>query len=274
MPSRRCTSRSSAPSRIRSGAPSPEAGSSRRSSRGRRERAQTSSTSFAVPMESSSTRSWSVSVSPSRWTSSSARSGAPSRWWLKVCRTSARRRPPSRATCRLSATVACLSRPMFWKVRARPARARCAGDHVSMRRPARRTRPEWVAANPLMTLKKVVLPAPLGPMRPTKAPSRTVSVTRSRAFTAPKETLTSITSRTRPRPGGSRCGRCPRRAAVAVEEITARPGWRRRRRRRVPGSAAPRGPAPIPWCPRGRARGRRPGSAVPPYRPAQPGGRR
>src|SRR5713226_7516993 len=45
-----------------------------------------------------------------------------------------------------------------------------------------------------MTLKSVVLPAPLGPIRPTTSPASTVKETRSSATTPPKRTLSSRTS--------------------------------------------------------------------------------
>src|SRR5882672_191827 len=43
----------------------------------------------------------------------------------------------------------------------------------------------------VMTLKRVVLPAPLGPMRATTSPASTVKETRSSATTPPKRTLSS-----------------------------------------------------------------------------------
>src|SRR5437899_10431728 len=46
-----------------------------------------------------------------------------------------------------------------------------------------------------MTLKSVVLPAPLGPMSATTCPASTLNDTRSRATTPPKRTLSSLTSR-------------------------------------------------------------------------------
>src|SRR6267142_865904 len=43
----------------------------------------------------------------------------------------------------------------------------------------------------VMTVKRVVLPAPLGPMRATTSPASTVKETRSSATTPPKRTLSS-----------------------------------------------------------------------------------
>src|ERR1700685_2263546 len=58
------------------------------------------------------------------------------------------------------------------------------------------TRPDLGANNPLTTLNKVVLPAPLGPMRPVTPLSATVSETSVNTWFPPKATHTSETSRT------------------------------------------------------------------------------
>ena len=57
-----------------------------------------------------------------------------------------------------------------------------------MSRPSSSTRPATGFWNPLSTLRKVVLPAPLGPMRPTISPGLTSKSTSSRARTPLKET--------------------------------------------------------------------------------------
>src|SRR5271166_58464 len=58
------------------------------------------------------------------------------------------------------------------------------------------TRPDLGANNPLTTLNKVVLPAPLGPMRPVTPLSATLSETSFNTWFPPKATHTSETSRT------------------------------------------------------------------------------
>src|SRR5690606_19994982 len=65
---------------------------------------------------------------------------------------------------RLSNTVACSNKCVVWKVRAMPRRATLSGVRRVMSCPLNKIRPEvgrWV---PATRLKKVVLPAPLGPM--------------------------------------------------------------------------------------------------------------
>ena len=59
---------------------------------------------------------------------------------------------------------------MFWKVRAMPRRVTSKGSRPSMRSPLKATEPEVRGMMPVMRLKAVVLPAPLGPMRPWRLP--------------------------------------------------------------------------------------------------------
>src|SRR5437763_15657430 len=58
-----------------------------------------------------------------------------------------------------------------------------------------RTLPDVGSCRPVMTLNNVVLPAPLGPMRPVTRPGSAVRATSCRATTPPKRTLTSSTER-------------------------------------------------------------------------------
>src|SRR5690606_14784795 len=54
--------------------------------------------------------------------------------------------------------------------------------------------------SPVMRLNRVVLPAPLGPMRPAISPSATDKLTLSTAFSPSKERLTPLSSSTGPHP--------------------------------------------------------------------------
>jgi hypothetical protein len=57
-----------------------------------------------------------------------------------------------------------------WKVRTMPLRARRCGAVLVIVTPAKDHVPASALSNPLSTLKKVDLPAPLGPMRAVMAP--------------------------------------------------------------------------------------------------------
>src|SRR5690349_24196722 len=70
-----------------------------------------------------------------------------------------------------------------WKVRPMPSRAWLSAGACVTSIPAKRMRPALGARSPATQLKKVDLPAPLGPMRPTISPSSTV---RSASATAVK----------------------------------------------------------------------------------------
>src|SRR5579875_1456605 len=52
--------------------------------------------------------------------------------------------------------------------------------------------PDWGRTNPHATLKRVVLPAPLGPITPTTSPESTATDTPSSAVSPPKATVTSF----------------------------------------------------------------------------------
>jgi hypothetical protein len=55
---------------------------------------------------------------------------------------------------------------MFWKVRAIPRRVMRPQRSPAIDAPSNSTSPEVGVYTPVMTLKTVVLPAPLGPIRP------------------------------------------------------------------------------------------------------------
>ncbi len=102
----------------------------------------------------------------------------------------------SPATWMLSRTVREVKSSSRWYVRARPRRARAAGPALVTSCPSMRTRPDRGSSSPLTTLNSVVLPAPLGPMRPVTPPSATERETSLSTWAPPKATETSVTSRT------------------------------------------------------------------------------
>src|SRR3954468_8884748 len=77
-----------------------------------------------------------------------------------------------------------------WKVRARPSRARSSGGFFETSRPAKETVPEVSGRSPVRQLKKVDLPAPLGPIRPRMSPSSTDTEASSTALKAPNALVT------------------------------------------------------------------------------------
>src|SRR3972149_68756 len=62
-------------------------------------------------------------------------------------------------------------RRIFWKVRAIPARLISQVDRPTSDRPSSRTSPASGRTNPVMSSKRGLLPAPLGPMIPTISPA-------------------------------------------------------------------------------------------------------
>src|SRR5439155_7180375 len=82
-----------------------------------------------------------------------------------------------------------------WNVRASPRRARWWALRPETSSPSISTLPAVGSCKPVMTLNNVVLPAPLGPMRPVTRPGSAVRSTSCRAITPPKRTLTSSTDR-------------------------------------------------------------------------------
>ena len=99
----------------------------------------------------------------------------------------------SSAVRTLSRTVSEPNASSRWNVRPMPRRARrCTGIRVTSR-PSSATRPEVGDCSPLITLKHVVLPAPLGPIRPVTVPRSTSNEAWSTAVTPPNWTTTSST---------------------------------------------------------------------------------
>src|SRR5579883_1469094 len=92
-----------------------------------------------------------------------------------------------------SRTVRPGKRPTPWRVRAIPSLARSCGRWRRNGRPSKLMVPDAGRTKPQITLNSVVFPAPLGPISPTISPLRTRSDTRSRATSAPNDTLTSST---------------------------------------------------------------------------------
>src|SRR5437588_4724139 len=75
-----------------------------------------------------------------------------------------------------------------------PSRARRSAGILVMSRPSKARLPALSACIPVIALKSVVLPAPLGPIRPTTSPRLTLSETSSRATSPRKRTVTALTS--------------------------------------------------------------------------------
>ena len=94
-----------------------------------------------------------------------------------------------------SSAVMLLKSRMFWKVRAMPARTTFSGFGGSFSPPSM-TVPVVGMYIPVRQLKKVVFPAPLGPISPTISPSCTCMLTSSTAVRPPKRIVTLLASRT------------------------------------------------------------------------------
>src|SRR5690349_10393279 len=83
----------------------------------------------------------------------------------------------------------------IWKLRARPRRMRLCAAYLQISRPSKRMLPVSFLSVPAMQLTSVLLPEPLGPIRPTRSPCRTVKSTPSSAVKPPKRLVTPDTSR-------------------------------------------------------------------------------
>jgi len=75
---------------------------------------------------------------------------------------------------RFSLTASSGNTSVIWKVRAMPRHTRRAGNSAEISSPSKMMRPELCFRKPLMVLKNVVLPAPLGPMIARNSPGSTV----------------------------------------------------------------------------------------------------
>ena len=91
----------------------------------------------------------------------------------------------SRATITVSRRLSVGKSIADWKERAIPARLRASGVSAVMSTPSRSTVPPSGRTKPDRSSNKVVLPAPLGPMRPTTSPLETDRSTPSTAATDP-----------------------------------------------------------------------------------------
>src|SRR5256885_14480324 len=105
-------------------------------------------------------------------------------------------------------------------------------------RPSMRTVPELGRYTRVTTLKSVVLPAPLGPIRATTSPAPTPKDTRSRATTPPNRTLRSWTSSTADTLPNSKFGRASGQLVPWLRCLRRVVG-RRLRQAPVRGSGAP-----------------------------------
>ena len=90
------------------------------------------------------------------------------------------------ASATFSITGRSLKIEVRWKVLAMPIRARRSGVQPVISAPLKATRPESGASAPVTRLKRVVLPAPLGPMIEWIVRSRIVVTTSSTAFSPRK----------------------------------------------------------------------------------------
>eukprot|EP01136_Pigoraptor_vietnamica_P012860 Opistho-1_new@53223 len=104
-----------------------------------------------------------------------------------------RRRWP---TIRLSSTVAMSNRVVVWKVRATPRRATSSVRSGTMSRPSNVMLPLVGLMTPPIRLKKVVLPAPFGPMMALILPRSIVVLTSFTAALPPKRLVRFLISST------------------------------------------------------------------------------
>ena len=231
----------------------PDEGSSRSSTFGRVISARPTSTSRALPRLRCSIGSSASSRRP-RSPSTSSHAATSSAEGRPRPRRSFHSRPVPRrvrsAMSRCSRTVDSENSSMRWKVRPMPSRARSYTGRPLMSLPARCTVPVSGRRIPRTQLKKVVLPAPLGPMRPTRSPGSTLRSTSRRAsmpanvFLMPRASSRAVTRRpprpVRPRhstgdsasaPAAVRCAHRPAacRAPPAPRD-GERTGWWRGRR--------------------------------------------
>jgi hypothetical protein len=98
-------------------------------------------------------------------------------------------------TSRFSATVKAENSRVAWKVRAKPYLARRDAEEFVMSWPPMVTDPLVGRWKPLRTFKRVVLPAPFGPISPKISPGDTSSDTASSATISPKRTVTARAER-------------------------------------------------------------------------------
>ena len=151
---------------------SPAAGSSSSKSRGAAASAMASSSCRCSPWEISRAGCSALSASPTSPSAASARSRSSG---YRSARRQARPRQESwrakAASHTLSAMDSVGKMLVRWKDRAMPRWAILCGGVPAMSRPSKTMRPAVGASCPVSKLKKVVLPAPLGPITECSAPS-------------------------------------------------------------------------------------------------------
>ncbi len=140
-------------------APARFPGDAARHRRSRAPRAQRRATAAAGP-----------AAAPPRPASSRSRAAARNIQWLQPRRSST-------ASATFSRTVKSRNSRVTWKLRTRPRCTRASMPSVVTSSPASTMRPADGASAPVTRLTKVVLPAPLGPIRATRSPSASVSDT-------------------------------------------------------------------------------------------------
>ena len=127
-----------------------------------------------------------LSASPSMSIAAKARSRHSGSGKRRMIR-SACRRCACTVAVRIASTVSEGKIEAIWNERAMPRLAICAGGSPTMSSPASVTRPLSGRIAPEMRLKKVVLPAPFGPMIAVSEPGANLSETSWIAATPPKD---------------------------------------------------------------------------------------
>ncbi|CAB5014281.1 unannotated protein [freshwater metagenome] len=156
-------------------------------------------TSFWSPYESSPTTSLALSAMPnsarhSRARCRTARSTLRARKGRKTRLAIPSPGCPGTATATLSSTVICSQMRTSWNERAMPLRATSTTDRLVMSSPCSTTVPSSGFMVPVIMLKIVVLPAPLGPIRAVILPSGIVNDAPPTATSPPKLFLSPVTS--------------------------------------------------------------------------------
>src|SRR5262249_50449441 len=165
---------------------SPAIASSETRSRGRAAIARASSSLRISICVSAADGAWAFAARPIISRMPIASSTTPSRW----------PRPEySTGIMRFCSTVMLTKGFGIWKLRAMPSRVRRWAGRPVISWPANTIRPASVLSVPLMQLMSVVLPEPLGPMRPKRSPCPTRRLTPPSAWKPPKRLVTSCTSR-------------------------------------------------------------------------------
>ena len=177
----------------------PAAGSSRRISVGSAIIARASSRSFRCPPDRMRAGWWASASSVTKARSSIARatSRRSSAATFPGLNQLAKTRSPAwpfAATRRFSISVISGKGRGIWKVRPRPWRSRVCAGWPSIAVPSSVIRPALGFNVPAMRLKRVVFPAPFGPISPTISPRPIAIDTASTALTPPKCRETARTS--------------------------------------------------------------------------------